>query len=319
MIECSSTTLGKMTKSAKKKPELSVFVLTYNQEEYITQTLESILMQETNFNFEIVIGDDASTDNTSTICKEYQRRFPAQIDYHRNKTNIGLIANFVKTASRLKGTYVAILDGDDYWIDPQKLQKQVDFLEKNPEYSIVGTQSASLVDEVISTPDLEDGLKTYTFDEMVLYNRISAPTALFRNFKRLRALPSYFLGFPYGDWPVYLLLLYSTKNKAVQLPDVTAVYRKQIGVSASMRTNAFEVASKNYRILQNLIEDKQMSGANTQLKKGLIRHKKAQISALNRQAAYARALGELLVMLRQDFKCIHLKWYIYSLKTSLFK
>ncbi|SCX92435.1 Glycosyl transferase family 2 [Nonlabens sp. Hel1_33_55] len=298
---------------------VSVFLLTFNQKSYIAQTLDSILEQKTQFSYEIVIGDDASTDGTSEICLQYKERYTDQIDYVRHGTNMGLIANFVDTAKRLKGKYVAICDGDDYWTDPLKLQKQVDFLDNNTEFAIVGTHCAYEDGDNIFTAKQDNTIASYTVEQMALKNRISAPTSLFKNFDRLQDLPSYFLNFPYGDWPVYLMVLHSTGSKAAKIPDISAVYRRQIGVSASMRLNAVEVSSKNVLILEELINDKQLSSVKTQLIKGLIKNKRELITALNRKGAYMKAIGKFIGLMQYQARWAHVKWYFYSIKTSMNK
>lgn len=114
--------------------KLSVALITYNHEKYIREALDSILMQKTNFDFEIVIGDDCSTDNTPVICKEYKNKHE-NIKYERYESNGGISSNWIKTISRCKGDYIALLEGDDFWTSRGKLQLQVDFLDKNTQYS----------------------------------------------------------------------------------------------------------------------------------------------------------------------------------------
>ena len=115
---------------------LSVMTITYNHEPYIAQAIESFLVQKTTFDVEIVIGEDRSTDNTLQICLDYKAKYPGKVRVLSRDTNIGMMANMIDTFSQCKGKYVAVCEGDDYWTDPYKLQKQVDFLEKNEEYAI---------------------------------------------------------------------------------------------------------------------------------------------------------------------------------------
>jgi glycosyltransferase involved in cell wall biosynthesis len=119
----------------KTSPILSVVLITYNHEKYIREALESILMQKTNFNFEIVIGDDCSTDATPDICREYASKY-ANINYQRYDPNGGVPFNWNTTIARCTGKYIAMLEGDDYWIDENKLQKQVDILESNSKITL---------------------------------------------------------------------------------------------------------------------------------------------------------------------------------------
>jgi glycosyltransferase involved in cell wall biosynthesis len=115
---------------------VSVMVITYNQEAYIARTLESVLMQQTDFDYELVIGEDSSTDRTRDIVRDYADRFPGRIRLVLAEKNLGPSANSLATLKACRGRYIAICEGDDYWVDPLKLQKQVGFLNLNPEYSL---------------------------------------------------------------------------------------------------------------------------------------------------------------------------------------
>ncbi len=117
-------------------PKVSVCMITYNHEKYIEQAIEGVLMQKTNFFIELIIGEDCSTDNTRSICKKYEEKYPHIIHLKLPKQNLGMTKNFIECLSACKGKYVAICEGDDYWIDPLKLQKQVDFMKENHDYSM---------------------------------------------------------------------------------------------------------------------------------------------------------------------------------------
>ena len=105
--------------------KVSVVMLTYNHEKYIAQAIESVLMQETDFHYEIVIGEDCSTDRTREIVIEYQKKYPDKIRTLLHAKNIGGNANYRQTYSECNGDYIAFLEGDDFWIDRKKLQKQI--------------------------------------------------------------------------------------------------------------------------------------------------------------------------------------------------
>jgi glycosyltransferase involved in cell wall biosynthesis len=120
---------------------VSVNMITYLHGKYIREAIEGVLMQNCNFNFELIIADDCSPDNTSKIVTDIINSHPNgnKIKYFRHEKNIGMHANSDFVINQAKGKYIAICEGDDYWIDPNKLQKQVDFLENNLEYGIVHT------------------------------------------------------------------------------------------------------------------------------------------------------------------------------------
>ncbi|MGL4801020.1 MAG: glycosyltransferase [Cetobacterium sp.] len=114
--------------------KITVLMLTYNHENYISKALESVLSQQTKYNFEILIGDDFSPDNTIKILKEYKKNFPKKIKLVIRKKNIGPKENFLDLISKADGDYIALLEGDDYWKSNFKLEKMIDFLENQKEY-----------------------------------------------------------------------------------------------------------------------------------------------------------------------------------------
>lgn len=126
-------------KEYDNRPLVSIKNLVYNHEKYIAQALDGFLMQKTDFPFEVIVHDDASTDNSAQIIREYEKKFPSIIkpiyetenQYSKHDGSLGRIVN-----SKLSGKYVALCEGDDYWIDENKLQMQVDFLQNNPEYGL---------------------------------------------------------------------------------------------------------------------------------------------------------------------------------------
>ncbi len=126
-------------------PLVSVQIITYNHRPYIAQAIEGALQQQTSFPFEIVIGEDCSTDGTREIVFDYQRRFPTRIRVITSHQNVGPYANQLRVHAASSGKYFAYCDGDDFWHDPRKLQRQVDYLEARPEYSLVHTDADWLV------------------------------------------------------------------------------------------------------------------------------------------------------------------------------
>lgn len=119
---------------AEMKPKLSIILLTYNHEDYIRQALDSIIIQKTDFIYEILIGDDCSPDSTQNIIRKYMKDYPGLMRAVLRKKNIGATRNVYQLMMSCRGEYVAFLEGDDYWSDELKLQKQVDFLDKNLQY-----------------------------------------------------------------------------------------------------------------------------------------------------------------------------------------
>lgn len=170
--------------------KLSVFVVTYNQERYIRQALDSILMQQVDFDYEVIIGEDCSTDGTPAILDEYAQQVESgkwKVEgfhvYHHNP-NKGLIANWEFVLNHCHGQYIAMLEGDDYWTDPHKLQKQVDFLDAHPATVLTFT-SANVRYEGGDCRDehLFDHLENRYYSPAELYAKwsILSSTVVFRN------------------------------------------------------------------------------------------------------------------------------------------
>lgn len=119
----------------KNDVKVSIMMLAYNHEKYIRETLDSLVIQQANFRYEIVIGEDCSTDNTRQIIMEYYRKYPDVIVPVFRKKNLGATRNSVSTFRYCKGEYITFVEGDDFWTDPLKIQKQADFLDKNKDYA----------------------------------------------------------------------------------------------------------------------------------------------------------------------------------------
>lgn len=129
-------------------PLISIKCMTYNHQEYISQAIDGFLIQKTNFPFEVLIHDDASTDTTIDIIKEYQKYFPKIIKpIFENENQFKYRKHHEKINKVLRGKYIAFCEGDDYWIDENKLQMQVDFLEGNPEYGLTYTLARIFLQE----------------------------------------------------------------------------------------------------------------------------------------------------------------------------
>lgn len=125
-------------------PDISICLITYNHEAFIEQALQSILIQKTIYSFQIVIGEDFSKDNTRAICESYAERFPDKIKLLSSVKNLGAAGNFIRTFDACDGKYFAFCEGDDYWLDENRLQEQVAFLEANPDYVICAGGSGYL-------------------------------------------------------------------------------------------------------------------------------------------------------------------------------
>ena len=179
-------------RALEQTPLVSVVVITYNQEKFIEQALDSILMQETTFPIEILIGDDCSEDGTPEIVRRYEAEHPELIHATCREENVGSTRNSYELYMQARGKYIANLEGDDYWTDPKKLQKQVEFLEAHEEYSCCCTEFAYVDrDGVPFEKSRADRLRealfldktVYTLEDFSTSKHPSHPgTWLFRNF-----------------------------------------------------------------------------------------------------------------------------------------
>jgi len=186
-------------------PKVSVCLVTYNHEKFIKQAIESVFMQKTDFDYEVVIGEDYSTDNTRKILSQYQMRYPHRIKAIFNNKNVGPVENFIRTLSTCKGKYIAYLEGDDYWTDRYKLQKQVDFLDKHPDYSLCfHPVEAFYQDQSDKTYLIPSKTENFNFKSLLQQNFIAACSVMYRH-GIVKEIPDWFLSLNIGDWPYHLL------------------------------------------------------------------------------------------------------------------
>ena len=203
--------------------KVSVWMTAYNHEKYLAQCLDSVLMQKTDFDFDIILGEDCSTDKTREIALEYQKYHPDKIKLFLPEKNTGMMQMDVATHVLCKGEYLALLNGDDYWTDENKLQIQADFLDANPD-SVMCYHKALVENEdtgyTFETVYLENS-DTLPVESLLLgYNPVMTPTVMIRN---IISLPEWYCSMPYGDMLIYLLL--AQKGKIRYIDRMMSVYR----------------------------------------------------------------------------------------------
>lgn len=240
-----------------KKIKVSACVITYNQEDFLRKCLDGAISQIVNFDYEIVIGDDFSSDLSEQISREYAAKYPNLIRYKKRKNNTGMIHNWQKTILECRGNYIAICEGDDYWTDPYKLQKQVDFLESNPEYVltfhpvlILHPDGQIKEDHITNVPKNHE-----TIESLAIYgNYIHTPSVVFRNV--IKKFPEKMNESPIGDYFIYMLLAEFGKLK--KLDDAMAVYRYGIGVHSSLSD---QIQNEKWRKTLSLIHSEMKNNA----------------------------------------------------------
>jgi glycosyltransferase involved in cell wall biosynthesis len=211
-------------------PLVIVEMITYNHEKYIAQSIESVMMQQTTFSFILLICEDCSTDKTAALCQSYQSKYPNKIELHLNHQNLGVMQNAKKLhdlSFKRASKYIAMCDGDDYWTDPFKLQKQVDFLESNSNFSLVFHNTYDLSNGVMNKKYLTLFKDEFSIADFVLFLYARTVSILFR--RPFDKLPREFEKIKIGDWALSIIVL--QYGKAKYLDSCMSVYRaRQLGV-----------------------------------------------------------------------------------------
>lgn len=232
----------------KKDVKLSITVPIYNHEKYLEHAIDSILMQKVNFTYEVLVGEDCSTDSSRAILQKYKQYEQIHIYEREKNMQSSRIRNDLDLKLRTKGEYIITLEGDDYWTDPNKLQQQVDFLDSHPDYYtcghkfvIVNENEEEYYDEDIKCQFYEDNPYDITvFEKGMMLSH--ANTLMFRNFypelseKKL----SFFTDYRYigGD---YLLTAYLVlQGKVYCIPKVMSAYRKVVSNDSSSYSSDME-------------------------------------------------------------------------------
>src|SRR5262245_27732242 len=185
---------------------VSVILVTYNHERYIEQALDSILSQEAPFEFEVLVSEDCSTDRTREIVSHYSRLYPNRIRLFLSERNLNTNEVTLRALRAARGTYVAFLDGDDYWASREKLARQVLFLQSHPEYALCFHDVMQFWENGSRSPELFNSKKqaqTSCIDEIMAHNFIAGCSAMIRR-SALSSIPSWFEHCLYGDWPLYV-------------------------------------------------------------------------------------------------------------------
>ena len=244
-------------------PKVSILVTTYNQEHLISQAVNSILSQEVNFAYEIVIGEDASTDGTREIVVELGKQHPDKIrvllrnpeEANRDR-HIGLAGkiNYLTALRECRGEYIAILDGDDYFTSTHKLQRQVDFLDTHPECVICFHNVAAIYGDGATGPETlcpPDRKKITDIEELLWGNFIPACSIMYRR-EPLLEIPDWFLTAKMGDWP--LNILKAQHGKIGYLDEVMSAYRVHAAGIWTVRTRSHQILT-SLKVLDNIDRD----------------------------------------------------------------
>lgn len=226
-------------------PVVSILIPTYNHAEHIAQAIQSALDQQTDFPVEILVGDDCSTDGTTSIVREFAERLPDRVRAIVPDENGGGHANFNRLYRAARGEFIAQLEGDDYWTDPRKLEKQVALLRQRDDLALCYHKvrieygdGSGREDEITNQGDPE----TSGLGRITRFNYIWTCSTLFRN-GLIEGLPSWFDTLPLGDWPLFVLL--AEHGDLGMIDEVMSVYRIHAG-------NTWGNRSEQYQLIQTV-------------------------------------------------------------------
>ena len=250
---------------AYSNPNVTIHCVTFNQRDYIRQCLDGFVMQRTTFPFRAVVHDDASTDGTADIIRDYAVRYPdiihpiLETENQWSKHDGSLLR--IMEAACCDAKYIAFCEGDDYWTDPLKLQKQVDFMESHPDFSGC-FHNVDVLDQrtgkFLPTPDESKIPEDTTILDLIPYNYIHTASALYRqnpivDHKLSRLANSFVL-----DYPRHLL--YAEQGKIKHLSDTMAVYRMGVGIWNGSESSDFKNTIQSFMAqasLYSLIENEE--------------------------------------------------------------
>lgn len=210
--------------NAADSPKVSIVATTHNQEAYVSQAFDSFIAQRTDFPVEIIVADDASTDTTPAIIRDYAERYPQLFRPIFRSENLGLNRNLTGALTAARGKYIALCEADDYWIDPLKLSKQVAFLDQHPTTTVcfhpvrVTWEDGYARDSKFPPLHLRGNLSTET---LLLMNFIQTNSVVYRRLERYDDIPADVMPL---DW--YLHVRHAARGDIAMLPETMAVYRR---------------------------------------------------------------------------------------------
>jgi glycosyltransferase involved in cell wall biosynthesis len=235
-------------------PLVDVFMPTYNHEPYLAQAIESVLAQKTDFEYRLNIADDCSTDGSQALIKQYGQQYADRIRVILSPHHVGVLHRdrlSVRVLQSCTGKYLAVLEADDYWTDPDKLQKQIDFLESHPDFAICFHDVKTLNDKGDELPDpsfVPHQKRISTIEDLLAGNFIHACSVMFRG-GLIKEFPDWYTTLRIGDWPLHVMN--AQHGKIGYLDDVMAVYRVHEGSLWSSRDRLDQI-TETMEVLDHL-------------------------------------------------------------------
>lgn len=214
-------------------------MLAYNHESFLKEAIDGVLKQQTEYTFELIIGEDCSTDKTREIALAYQRRYPERIRVIISDKNVGMHENSLRVKESVKGRYIAFCEGDDYWTSPEKLQRQISWLENNADYALSFHNAFVRYDGLKGKPKKFNPNRplNITVRDFIEKDWMVPTASLIVRRAVLPAFPAGFADFPSGDLATSILV--GAAGKIHYLKECMSVYRKQPGgLSQRVTTSA---------------------------------------------------------------------------------
>ncbi len=311
--------------SNKDEVLVSICVVTFQHVNYIEKCLEGLLMQETDFPFEIILGEDESTDGTREICKTYAKKYPNLIKlFLRNRSDVIYIDgkpsgrfNYMENLKEAKGTYIALCDGDDFWVDPKKLQKQIDFLKSHNDYILSFTSNFNLYPNGTIHPR-DNSLVTVDtgFKDLLEVNYIVSSTAVFENPLKDTSLPTWFKHTFVADWALFLWLTRNGRKIHFNV-DYTTTYRKHTGLSTAFKSEKIKTIQKTLKLKEYLLNDPIFKNNRKVIKHSILNTRLQLMASYNKQKMYIKSLPLLIKFWAKGKFILSIKVYAYSFKQGL--
>jgi glycosyltransferase involved in cell wall biosynthesis len=283
---------------------IDVIIPVYNHEGFLHQTLDSIVNQITEYKYRIIPSDDCSTDNTRTILESYARKYPDKIFPVYQPHNIGAHANGYSLLMSATAKYVAVCDGDDYWTDPHKLQKQISFLEANPDF-VISFGATAIIDKAGKPLPLEDYFPpitkdVFTIEDFILSETHIIPTAtlVYKNLLP-KPIPEFYKTIMSGD--IFIILMVAHHGKTKYIDEQLAVYRIHSGgitKSAEHAHKSEEAKAQLYERINKLLDYKH----DATFRKVLLDLTKARIMYGSRNLNLPRKLKNVIANTGDYFK-----------------
>lgn len=209
-------------------PLISICSISYNHESFVSETLNSFLMQDSPYPYEILISDDCSSDKTQDIINQYVTKYPNIIKAKLRKKNVGMMVNFTENIARANGKYIALCEGDDYWTDKEKLKKQVNFLEKNDDFVITYSDIQAFNENGLLEENYGGASSDLSSEKLQVCTGISTATVCFKNLSIIKKFPLEGLHAKFGD--LFLWSILGNYGKGKYLPNIKkTMYRVHDG------------------------------------------------------------------------------------------